>query len=169
MTKDEPEQTRLYHRPRKHPVYTRERRSWVKKWISCGTKWTCQFWCPEDRFGTHEMILRPKGIVEGQRERGTTIVLGKLAWLGGGQPADVGASIALVPWTTMAVHGKVVRTKRGFASSGFFAATVDCLANSQTTRSHSPGRVMIAAHLNGRDCFELDRRSQRVSHRQPLH
>ena len=118
-------------------------------------KWTCQFWFPEDRFGTREMISRPKGIVEGQRERETAIVLGILVWLGGGQPVDIGAWIALVPWSTMAVHGNVVRTKRGFASSGFFAATVDCLANSQTTRSHSPGRVMIAAHMNGRDCFEI--------------
>ena len=97
-------------------------------------KWTCQFWFPEDHFGTRERILRPKGIVEGQRERETAIVLGILVWLGRGQPVDIGASIALMPWAIMAVHGKVVRTKRGFAFSGFFVATVDCLANNQTTQ-----------------------------------
>ena len=43
------------------------------------------------------IVLRPKGIIEGQRERETVIVLWKLVWVGGDQAVDVGASIALVP------------------------------------------------------------------------
>ena len=122
-------------------------------------KWTCQFWFPEDHFGTRERILRPKGIVEGQRERETAIVLGILVWIGGGQPVDIGASIALMPWAIMAVHGKVVRTKRGFAFSGFFVATVDCLANNEA-RCHSITQSGTRddhqrAHMDRRDCFEI--------------
>ena len=60
-------------------------------------KWTCLPWFLEDEFKAGTIVLRPKGIVEGQCERETAIVLGKLVWLGGDQPVDVEESIELVP------------------------------------------------------------------------
>ena len=69
VTVDEPEQTRLFHRSQQHPTPVKEARR-SKNTSLVEAEWTCPLYFLEDNFEAGTMILRPKGIVGGQREGG---------------------------------------------------------------------------------------------------
>ena len=68
VTVDEPGKTRLFHRSQQHPTRVKEARR-SKNTSLVEAEWTRPFYFLEDNFEARTMILRPKGIVGGQRER----------------------------------------------------------------------------------------------------